>query len=396
MGLKRKRYFFALIIAALSIKLGIFAYAAFYAPQLRMENDSPSYLKPAEMLARTGSFIGSGADGVLKYDTWRTPGYPLFLAVFHYLLKLPLGGIIFLQVFLTVLAALFTYRAAIAIDPKLGLLSAVIVLFDLPITIFSLMILTEALFLFLIALFLLGFTFYLKEGRIKFIILSALTLAASAYVRPAAYYLGGVMAAFIVYANLRKQEKLSRGLIHALIFFTLVYGPLGLWQARNYLRTGDVAFSSIIQSNLLAGEPIGLLHSYSRNHDPYTQGMAPAPYYANVTVRCFLSLMTRPGSLKYLGSQALTAAGKTFGYPWMVFWVIGLLAGIVRMRGNLYYQSMLVVILYFISASIINVMWLVCERLRIPMMPFIAIIAAYGWAAPFRAIFYCSIVQKEA
>jgi len=312
--------------------------------------------------------------GGFKHEVNRTPGYPLFLAIFHNKLNIPLSGIVFLQIVLVVLAAFITYKTAKIFNPGVAFISAVIILYDLPITIFSQMILTEALFLFLIALFMFELTKYLKERKIKAVILAALILAAASYVRPIAYYLGFAIVGFIIYVNMPKNIK--KGVIHAVIFFVVVYSFLGVWQARNYAHCGDGAFSSISQTN---ASRVGLIGSYARNTDPVTQGMAPIPYYANVTFRCLLSIMTRPGTFKYFHSDILTAVGKILGYPWMIFWMTGFIAGIASVRRSIYLQLYLLIILYFLVAPIVNVMWLVEERFRVPMMPFIAIISAYGW-----------------
>jgi len=218
------------------------------------------------------------------------------------------------------------------------------------------------------------FTLYLKGRETKTVILAALVLVAATYVRPITYYLGAAMAIFMVYANMK--EDLRKGIAHAVIFFTVVYSLLGIWQARNYIHCGEGVFSSISQVN---ASEVGLIGSYAKNMDPATQGMTPVPYYLNATSRCLLSIMTRPGTLKYFHSDILTAAGKVLAYPWMVFWLTGFIAGIAGARRSIYLQSYLFVILYFLAASIINILWLVSERFRVPMMPFIAVISAYGW-----------------
>jgi hypothetical protein len=48
------------------------------------------------------------------------------------------------------------------------------------------------------------------------------------------------------------------------------------------------------------------------------------------------------------------------------------------MPGNFKYFQ-LFTILYFTIVSIAGGMWVVGERFRVPIMPFIAVISAYGW-----------------
>lgn len=371
---KQSRYIIFIITLAVLIKLSLFAFAAIHAPQGKIMPDSPYYLKLGEMLASRGILATQDGQGIYIYEMLRTPGYPLFLAIFHNLMKISLDGIVLLQIAMTLLAAFIIYKTALEIDKRIAFLSAVIILFDPPITIFSLLLLTETLFLLAVSLFMLTFMLYLKYKKISFLMLSALTLAAATYVRPISYYLGFVIAVFIIYVNGR--ENIKKALLHTLIFILIVYSLIGIWQVRNYVRFHEFTFSSI-EGEDLAGQ--GLFKSYMRNKDPYTKGMAPLPYYVSVSTRCLMSLMTRPGNLKYFQSDILTGTGKVLAYPWMAFWVLGFIRGIIKTGRNIYLQMMLLTILYFIVVSIGGVMWCVGERFRIPMMPFIAIISAYGW-----------------
>jgi hypothetical protein len=163
----------------------------------------------------------------------------------------------------------------------------------------------------------------------------------------------------------------------------IVYSLVGAWQERNYKRFGQKSLCAVTQNGY---KYFGLYKSYSRNKDTEAKGLSPVAYYASVTSRSFISLMTRPGPFKYFKSQILSGVGRVLAYPWMVFWVIGFIFGIVKMRGNIYYQFILLVTLYFIAASIGGVSLLVGERFRVPMVPFIAIISAYGWLNLFKKV----------
>ncbi len=372
--MKNKKLALIIIIIALLIKFSLFTFVSMHNPEAKFQADSYGYLNTGMMLASHGVFAQDN-NGVLKYELFRTPGYPLFLGLLHGTLKIPLNGIILAQVLLTILAAFVTYKAAFEIDNKIAFLGAAIVLFSLPITVFSLMLLTESLYLFLISLFMLAFIRYLKNRKTKLIVLSGVLLAAATYVRPISYYLGGGLAVFVFYVNI--PDKFKKAILHAILFLAVTYGLLGIWQLRNYIHFHQNTFASIIQENYKA---FGIFHSYLTNKDPLTRGWPPIPYYVNVTWRCFLSLMTRPGSLKYLHFPVLTVAGKVIGYPWVVFWMTGFLLGLTKIRRNVYYQFILCVILYFVFITIAGQMWCSGERYRVPIMPFIAIISAAGWA----------------
>ncbi|MFA5095961.1 MAG: glycosyltransferase family 39 protein [Candidatus Omnitrophota bacterium] len=371
---------------ALLIKLFLFVFLITQAPESRFQNDSRDYLETAQALSSRMAFARIDNRGTLNYEFYRTPGYPAFLAILQGPLRFPLNAVILVQVLLTLLAGWIVYRAACLIDRRIAFLSAAIVIYDPPVSIYSLQVLAETLFFVLIAVFMFSFIKYLRDRRGWQAALSALALAAATYVRPTSYYLGIAAALFIIYANLRQitlkrgwqgaLKKTGAGIAHALIFLLVVYSLLGLWQERNYKRCGIKSFCNVAMDGY---RYFGLYKSYSRNKDKEAKGMPPALYYANVTARSFLSLMTRPGPFKYFKSRIVSAAGNAFAYPWMVFWVIGFISGIAACRGNIYYQFLLFLAAYFIAASVGGVSLLVSERFRVPMVPFIAIISSYGW-----------------
>jgi len=395
---KNNKYVIRVVTLAILIKLFLFAFLALHAPENRFQNDSHEYLETSLGLSTRGAFARIGNDGALSYNFYRTPGYPVFLALLLGMLKLPVNGVILLQITLAILAAWITYKAASLIDPKVAFLSGLIVLYDPPVSIFSLQILSEALFMFILALFMFSFVHYLKNRKFNMIALSALLLAAATYVRPTTYYLGWVIAIFVIYANFRAipverdylpagkagfvpaglamTKKAGRAIIHALVFLVIVYSLLGVWQERNYKRFRQKYFCNVVMDGYRF---FGLYKSYSRNKNTEAKNLTPVDYYAQTTTRSFLNLMTRPGPFKYFKSRILSVVGNILAYPWMVFWFTGFIIGILKTRRNIYYQFILLVILYFITASIGGVSLLVSERFRVPMVPFIAIISAYGW-----------------
>jgi hypothetical protein len=370
---KRSGYILFIIILAILVKLSLFIFVSIHAPQSKFMPDSHDYLKLADVLASKGVFARL-EEGKLVCETFRTPGYPLFLAILNGILKIPLSGVVFLQVLMTLLAAFVTYKTALWIDEKIAFLGAAIMLFDIPVSIFSLLLLTETLFMVALSLFMLSFVIYLKNRKFGILALSAIILAIAVYIRPIAYYLGIAIFFFILYINRHRGLKIC--VSQALVFLVVTYSIIGAWQFRNYALSHNAAFSSVEGLNLAA---FGLVHSYTRNTDPHTQGMSPLPYYINVSARCLLSLMTRQGNFKYFNCEILNVAGNILAYIWMLFWLAGFVIGLMWIKNNIYMQFISYIALYFILTSVIGAMWIVGERFRVPIMPFIAIISAYGW-----------------
>jgi len=370
--LKNKKLILSVIIIALLIKISLFLFMLAFAPEGKFQPDSTDYLKTAQTIFSHGAFALNN-DGVLQYELYRTPGYSFFLAVFHYMLKIPLGGIVFLQLLLTLLIAFVTYKAASEINENIAFLSAAIVLCSPPIAIFSLQILSDILYLTLISLFIWAFILWLKNKQLRPLMLSAVALALATYVRPVSYYFGYVAAAFIIYAHIR--NKLWHGFLRALIFLIVVYGLLGIWQLRNYLHFHRYLFTVI--QNDYSGFPV--FKEYALNSSFSVKEAAPVFNYINAAWRCFLSLTTRPGSLKYFHCQPLTVIGKIFGYPFVVFWWIGFVAGLGKLKGSIYYQFLMLTISYFVFVTIAVVARSSSERYFMPAIPLIAIISAAGW-----------------
>jgi len=372
--MKNNKYFFIILAMAILIKLSLFVLAIVNAPQSKFDPDSATYLATAKVLYFHGAFAQEDKDGTLACEVFRTPGYPIFLALLHNLMKIPLSGVILFQIFLTILVALITYKTANEINNKISILSTVIVLYDLPTTVISLRIMTEVLYLFFLSLFTFSFILYLKNGKTNLIILSVLMLVAATYVRPVSYYLPAGIAIFIIYANVPKSFK--KVFIQALIFFVIAYSLLGIWQIRNYRCCKERSFSRVARMNFPG---VGLFQRYSKDKDSLVPATTPARYYITTTLRAFLSFMTRPGSLKYFNSYPLTVIGKTLAYPWVVFWMIGFLVGSLKIMHNIYYQFIVFMILYFLFVTICNAALICGERFIVPIVPSFAIISSYGW-----------------
>ncbi len=373
MHIKTNKKFLITLLIALFIKLSLFAYAEINAPQAKFQIDSIDYTQTAKNLAAHGAFTNNyNMDGTYSPHIFRTPGYPFFLSILNGTLKIPYSGVILIQIFLTILVALITYKTALHINPRLAYLSSLIVLYDPPVAIFSLMLLTEILFLFLISVFMYVFILYLREKSLKLLVLSALIIAAATYVRPIAYFFGAAIAIFIIYFAVHNNIKFKTLMIHLVTFLLIIYSLIGIWHLRNRRLTGQNTFTTVTQ---LAAS----YRKYYRHDDAITKSLPPVLYYLNAGSRCFVSLMTRPGTLKNFNSQKLKLAGKIIGYPWVVFWFIGFIMGTSKVERSFYLQFLLFVSLFFICGSICGILFGVSSRQRVPMVPFISILSAHGW-----------------
>jgi hypothetical protein len=372
-----RKTFLALAAVALVLKLLFLGFSASFSPQAKVRVDSADYLSCAKILVSDGVFAREkNLDNTFAYERYRTPGYPFFLALFNGVLKIPLDGILFIQILLSIATAFIVYRTALLIDGRLAVLSGAIVLFDPGITVLSLMIMTETLFLFLLALWMQAVILYLKEQKTKWLVYAALLLAAAVYVRPVGYFLGLFTAGFFVCAFwLGDHRKLFKDI---LIFLLISYSILGVWHVRNHNRWNEWNFTSLSS----ATKEVQLIHSYQRQRDPslILQPLPPAIYYWNVTSRSVLSLLTRPVSFKYFENKPLKAVGKIYSYAFMLFWMTGFLVGILNMKGNVSYVFLLFTAGYFLGVTVVATGLALEPRLLVPLMPFIAVLSAHGWS----------------
>ena len=374
--MKNKKVVLTIVVAAIFIKLFLFTVSTIHAPGRRIDPDSVGYLNIASLLSSQGVFSEQDAKGVAEPELLRTPGYPLFLATLHEWLKLPLAAVVFIQILLTLFSAWLVSKTAVLIDPSVALLSGLIILYDPTITVVSLRILTDTLFLFLLSAFLFAITGYLKDGKMRMLLVAALLLVTATYIRPISYYLGGVTVVFMLYANIPRNYK--RVVLHAVIFLTVVYGLLGLWQLRNYRCCGETDFATIARSNFGG---YGLFHKYfTWNQSSLAGNIASVAWGILVTGKLLLNFLLCSVSFKYLGWYPLQIAGRILSYPWTFFWLPGFLAGLYKTRKNVLCQFLLLVLLYFSVGTVVNLSDFLEARLKIPIVPCLAIFSACGWS----------------
>ncbi|MBF0511169.1 MAG: glycosyltransferase family 39 protein [Candidatus Omnitrophica bacterium] len=368
---KKETSFLWLIALALLIKFALYLHILFD-PSSIIEIDSHDYLLAAQAWQHYFQVPAQG----LHQGLLRTCGYPFFLTIFHLSLKLPLMGIIFLQNLLNILTAVFVFKAVVCMtDRETALLGAAIVLLDLPTMVFSDMIMTESLHLFTLSLFLYAFVRYINSRHMTWLLLGSIFLGLSVYVRPVSYFLGLPVAGFVLY--LWGIKKWMKGLLCALTCLVVVYGLLFIWQYHNLKTYGQFTFSSIDKETVYSNNSI--IGRYARETDPMLKRMPPVLYYVHSVGRNFLTLMGSPGNMKYFHSKAWKFFGIVFGYSFVVFWWIGMLFGLKGCLRDKRGQLFILVLMYFILVSLVSTGWRVTPRFRVPMLPCIAFIAAYGW-----------------
>jgi hypothetical protein len=91
---------------------------------------------------------------------------------------------------------------------------------------------------------------YLKGGAFSDIILSAIAVAATAYVRPISYFMPSLITFALFLWALLRQSQDRKLFFHVGVFFLISMGIIVVWQARNKIETGYSGFSAISDQNL--------------------------------------------------------------------------------------------------------------------------------------------------
>jgi 4-amino-4-deoxy-L-arabinose transferase-like glycosyltransferase len=205
-----------------------------------LSQDSHEYADLAQSLINTHSFVENG-----KEETFRVPGYPLFVAVFY-----EIGGyflVTLIQIILVFLSAFFVREIGKHFwNAKVGELAAVIFLLNPVVLVLSLVILTDVLFMFL---FLLGFYVVIQLPQEKFyqkVFLISIIFVAAMYVRPMGVFALPIFIAPFLLSKLSIKNKI-KSIAIVVVIVTLALSP---WIYRNYKLTGVADFSAFKAMNL--------------------------------------------------------------------------------------------------------------------------------------------------
>ncbi len=210
------------------------------------DNDTIEYIEPATSLITSGQFTTNGVP-----EIERTPGYPMLLIPGIISGHIELVTIV-LQILLSCFCVFIIYKIGILLfdSHEISLLCAGLYAVE-PLTImYCSRLYSETLYVTLLLAFLYFLLRYLKSGLISDIVLSAIALATTAYVRPISYFMPLlIVIALLFWAVLRRS--LDRKLFfRAGVFFLISMGIIGVWQARNRIETGYSGFSAISDQNL--------------------------------------------------------------------------------------------------------------------------------------------------
>ncbi|HEX3582757.1 MAG TPA: hypothetical protein VH087_13400 [Thermoanaerobaculia bacterium] len=199
--------------------------------------DSRTYIEPAQSMLAGRGFVRAG--GII--ETFRTPGYPLFLMLFR-----SVTTVVVVQHLMNVALAMAIYLfARQRFSRGVAIAAAVLFALDTPTILYANKVLTETLFtavLFALIWLVLGESHAAKRrvrGVPVAMTVAGLLAGALVLIRPAAILYFAVVAIVFV-----RRRRIAIFVIASLLL------PLG-WAARNKARTGVFAISDVAGINML-------------------------------------------------------------------------------------------------------------------------------------------------
>ena len=208
----------------------------FYSP------DTVSYVVPAQELVANHRFFANGVPEIK-----RTPGYPMLLTIGLLLGRLELVTIL-LQILLSCFTIYMVYLTAWLLfkNRKVSIVAATLYAMEPLSIMYTSQLLTETLFAALVMIWLYFLLKYLEKQAWRDLLVSALALAFSVYVRPVGYFLPVMLAGGLAaWAVLNGQKNKGRLLTQIAAFLILSMGLTVGWQVRNRMETGYSGFSGI-------------------------------------------------------------------------------------------------------------------------------------------------------
>ena len=218
----------------------------------------------------------------VKPDAVRSPGYPLFLALFVNDLpnKRMINRILFSQVVISTLTILLTFLLFEKfLSPLWSLGIALLVALSPHLIVSNSYILTETLFCFLLVAF--GFLFYLfaKKPSLWLGLGVGATMGVAALVRPSLQFFPFILALFLMFHYGWKRGRRYSGVI--LISFALAFLP---WIGRNMATLGIATDNRLMINFLHHGiypdfmyKDIPQSHGFPYRYDPRAEEIAKAP-----------------------------------------------------------------------------------------------------------------------
>lgn len=238
-----------IFIIAFALRLGLFIFVTGRVQgnfSKTYYTDSTGYILGAVNLMKHGIFCAVDTSDLYR-DFFRTPGYPLFIALVYLTSNFSEKWFLITQLIISSLTCVVLFNIALKfISKPLAVIISLFLVFDIGSIINANLIMTETFFTFLTMLMLLFFVKYLKEDKKLYAALAGLLCGIATLTRPILYYFPIVVIIFII---IYYRKELKKGLAGSALFALCCLLIVGPWLARN-LDIGYKGIAAVQEFNI--------------------------------------------------------------------------------------------------------------------------------------------------
>ena len=184
-----------------------------------------------------------------SFGTFRTPGYPTFMAMLYALFGPEPWIVLLAQVLLNCCALVLLYLwADLVVGRKVALIAAFIYAIEPHVVLYTSVLYSDTLFALCILAAMLSLTYGHKTARVSFIFLCGALLGVAALLKPVAQYFPLVGVGVVLLLPKAKAAFRPKAAFALVFAFALVISP---WIQRNYQEYRHIGLATIQGSNLI-------------------------------------------------------------------------------------------------------------------------------------------------
>ena len=242
MAIRKKRFWFLyFLMLVLELIVAVFILTRF-GFNFYQGGDSPRYMLLAKNLVEHGT-LSFGGSSPFQPTNFRTPGYPLFLALIYFIFHSFIPAIFFGALISAFAAPLVYLIAKEVFEERIAFVAGILAAIE-PMGLFlGVSILTEGVFTAVLLLAVYFFVRYLKAGSGTCLFSSSALLALATLIRPVMFYFWPFAILFILYReHIFGQRLVLKKIFVFIIIFFLVLSP---WLIRNKIVVNSWQITSL-------------------------------------------------------------------------------------------------------------------------------------------------------
>ncbi len=213
-----------------------------------MRGDAKEYHLIAVSLIEKGQFFVENS----TIDTFRTPAYPIFLAIIYLIFGINVNAVIAVQLIIALGSVFLIYKIAYRLfNKRVAILSAAILSIEPNHILISYDLLTEILFIFILLAGTLCLIRSIQENSYKFLIFSAFLVGLTSLIRPISLFIPIIPIFIITIKSISDKENWNIILKKSSLFVIIFIITIAPWFIRNKIVYDSFSFTSISGFNLL-------------------------------------------------------------------------------------------------------------------------------------------------